>query len=139
MALESPKSSLSAVKMTKKSEAEAALVEEVSPESLADQSSEKGEGDQQQASAIDALPGAAASATNTPKRAQNRRKAVKSKKAIKNGVGFTKIRKTNVETGRKNQVLKCLTCHKIFMKLCNVMDHVRTHRGERPYACKFCN
>lgn len=52
--------------------------------------------------------------------------------------GYRKVQNLNPETGRFNQVLQCLTCSKNFSKLCNVMDHVRTHVGARPFSCDHC-
>ena len=52
--------------------------------------------------------------------------------------GFQKMAVRNAVTGRQNQMLECLTCQKQFAKLCNVLDHVRTHRGLRPYPCVHC-
>ena len=56
-----------------------------------------------------------------------------------NDKGFKKKVIINEITGRRNQCLECLTCGKSFIKMCNILDHVRTHAGERPYPCKYCN
>ena len=53
--------------------------------------------------------------------------------------GFIKSKTVNPKTGRYNQVLKCVTCDRSFTKLCNVLDHVRTHQGDRPYSCGLCH
>ena len=59
-------------------------------------------------------------------------------KVISKDKGFRKTTMSNEKTGRKNQVLECLTCNKMFGKLCNVLDHVRTHANERPFDCSRC-
>ena len=64
------------------------------------------------------------------------RKSVRGK--IVKGKGFKKVQNLNAETGRLNQELQCTICLKSFSKLCNVMDHVRTHMGARPFACAHC-
>ena len=64
------------------------------------------------------------------------RKSVKGR--ITKGKGFKKVQSLNEETGRMNQHLECSICNKTFSKLCNVMDHVRTHLGAKPFACTIC-
>ena len=61
-----------------------------------------------------------------------------SSKQIVKEKGYKRTKAINSSTGRQNQVLQCLACEKKFSKLCNVLDHVRTHAGERPYACTIC-
>ena len=53
--------------------------------------------------------------------------------------GYMKLFKKNKHTSRPNQLLVCTTCGNTFTKLCNVMDHIRMHRGLRPFMCKYCN
>ena len=61
-----------------------------------------------------------------------------STKKIAKQKGFTKSQVYNRETCRFNQILRCNTCSKKFTKLCNVIDHVRTHAGYRPFPCELC-
>ena len=53
--------------------------------------------------------------------------------------GYMKLFTKNKNTSRPNQLLMCVTCGNTFTKLCNVMDHIRMHRGLRPFMCKYCN
>ena len=55
------------------------------------------------------------------------------------GRGYIKLFTKNKNTSRPNQLLMCVTCGNTFTKLCNVMDHIRMHRGLRPFMCKYCN
>ena len=41
----------------------------------------------------------------------------------------------NQESGRANQSISCLKCEKIFAKISNATDHVRTHFQSKPFAC----
>ena len=43
--------------------------------------------------------------------------------------GYIKLFTKNKNTSRPNQLLMCVTCGNTFTKLCNVMDHIRMHRG----------
>lgn len=51
---------------------------------------------------------------------------------------YTRTFQKSEKTGRNNQVLKCNFCHKVFEKKCNVVDHLRSHSGLKPYSCKHC-
>ena len=53
--------------------------------------------------------------------------------------GYIKLFTKNKNTSRPNQLLMCTTCGNTFTKLCNVMDHIRMHRGLRPFMCRYCN
>jgi uncharacterized Zn-finger protein len=47
----------------------------------------------------------------------------------------------NENTQRLNSVLYCgfYGCGKKFNKKCNMMDHLRTHSGNKPFLCPDCN
>jgi len=47
---------------------------------------------------------------------------------------------TNPKTGRKVKKLVCMMegCSKVFEKKWNFKDHIRMHRGEKPYRCNMC-
>jgi hypothetical protein len=66
------------------------------------------------------------------------RKSCRDMLKISKTKGYRKVKNLNIRTGRFNQVLQCTTCDKEFSKLCNVLDHVRTHLGSRPYSCTLC-
>ena len=51
---------------------------------------------------------------------------------------YTLHYKMNEKTQRLNQILECNICHMSFPKLCNLRDHLRIHRGELPYSCRYC-
>lgn len=51
---------------------------------------------------------------------------------------YTLHYKMNDKTQRLNQILECNICRMSFPKLCNLRDHLRIHRGELPFECKFC-
>ena len=53
--------------------------------------------------------------------------------------GYMKLFKKNKNTSRPNQLLVCTTCGNSFTKLCNVLEHIHMHRGQRPFMCKYCN
>ena len=42
------------------------------------------------------------------------------------------------ESRRPRQILKCTECPVAFHKLCNAVDHVRTHFSQRPFSCGHC-
>lgn len=52
--------------------------------------------------------------------------------------GYTKVFRNNCLTGRPNQVLICTICGRQFFKICNVLDHIRVHRGSQPFSCDYC-
>ena len=42
-------------------------------------------------------------------------------------MGFTKSFVINKATGRANQLLRCLRCNIKTSKMCNMIDHIKTH------------
>ena len=48
-------------------------------------------------------------------------------------MGFQKVFVVNELTGRNNQLFKCLRCPIKTPKLCNMLDHQKTHRPSRRY------
>ena len=58
---------------------------------------------------------------------QKKKKYEKTSKNIAKTKGYKKVSTLNALTGRQNQALQCLLCGITFIKLCNVLDHVRTH------------
>ena len=42
-------------------------------------------------------------------------------------MGFTKSFVINKTTGRANQLLRCLRCNIKTSKMCNMIDHIKTH------------
>ena len=54
-------------------------------------------------------------------------------------MGFSKKYVVNAKTGRANQVFHCLFCPLKTPKLCNMMDHQKTHRHEKLYECPLCH
>ena len=53
-------------------------------------------------------------------------------------MGFEKHYMVNEGTGRANQLFRCLKCHIQTPKLCNMIDHQKTHRQEKSYKCPHC-
>jgi len=53
-------------------------------------------------------------------------------------MGFEKHYMVNDTTGRANQLFRCLKCHIQTPKLCNMIDHQKTHRQEKSYKCPHC-
>ena len=47
--------------------------------------------------------------------------------------------KMNKKTRRKKRTLSCKFCPRKFSKLCNGLDHARTHFKVKPYTCKHCD
>lgn len=43
-------------------------------------------------------------------------------------MGFTKTFVINKATGRANQLLRCLRCNIKTSKMCNMIDHIKTHQ-----------
>lgn len=54
--------------------------------------------------------------------------------------GHEVVKRVNNQTGRKFQILKCTFpgCGAEFSKSWNLVDHARSHTGERPFACDLC-
>lgn len=48
------------------------------------------------------------------------------------------IHKLNPITKRLNQMLMCKSCPLKFPKLCNLRDHLRIHKDQMPFKCKYC-
>mmetsp|Transcript_15924 Transcript_15924/g.18459 ORF Transcript_15924/g.18459 Transcript_15924/m.18459 type:complete len:199 (-) Transcript_15924:72-668(-) len=50
----------------------------------------------------------------------------------------TEVRTTS--TGRKQTVYVCIEegCAKEFLRTCNLLDHVRMHKGIKPNMCEYC-
>ena len=69
------------------------------------------------------------------KKTESRRK-VRSK--IFKEKGYKKTVVVNKVTGRRNQLLHCLTCKQKLKKQCNFKDHLLLHLGLRPYDCVLC-
>ena len=44
----------------------------------------------------------------------------------------------NDRTRRRRQCLTCSICEKTFGKICNAVDHVRTHLAQKPFSCSNC-
>lgn len=53
-------------------------------------------------------------------------------------LGFEKQFVVNEQTGRANQLFSCLHCHIRTPKLCNIVEHQKTHRRQRTYKCCNC-
>jgi hypothetical protein len=53
-------------------------------------------------------------------------------------LGFTKVYVIKEQTGRANQLFKCLHCPVKMPKLCNMIDHQKTHRQEKTFKCQNC-
>ncbi|CAI2381578.1 unnamed protein product [Moneuplotes crassus] len=58
-----------------------------------------------------------------------------------NGISFEAEVSYNKKTGRSRRSLICNYpgCGMKFTKSWNLLDHSRSHTGERPYACTLCN
>ena len=54
--------------------------------------------------------------------------------------GYNIIYRSNPRTRRPNQVLVCTMdrCGREFSKLCNVRDHLNTHRNVKDFKCNRC-
>ena len=53
--------------------------------------------------------------------------------------GYIKLFKKNKNTSKPNQLLVCIKCSASYTKRSNIEDHIRTHRGEKPFDCKYCH
>jgi len=53
-------------------------------------------------------------------------------------MGFIKQYLINETTGRANQLFQCMFCHIKTPKLCNMIDHQKTHSRERATRCPNC-
>ena len=42
------------------------------------------------------------------------------------------------EKNKKSGNVECKICHKSFSKNCDLVIHMRTHNGERPFKCDIC-
>jgi hypothetical protein len=44
----------------------------------------------------------------------------------------------NNEPGKREKVYQCAYCHRILQSAAHLVRHTRTHTGEKPFACRFC-
>lgn len=53
---------------------------------------------------------------------------------------YYKKKVMNMKTQRLNSLLLCGMdgCKKEFNKKCNMLDHLRTHSGKKPFTCSQC-
>ena len=54
-------------------------------------------------------------------------------------MGFVKQYVVNEATGRANQLFRCLKCCIKTPKLCNMIDHQKTHRNKKSSQCPNCH